>query len=237
MTAADVNGDGRPDLIVANDGDTTVSVLLNTTAPGASTPSFTPQQTFTDRHRPVLGDGGRPQWRRQARPDRGEQHRHHGLGAAQHHHSAVATFDSHSFASQQSFATDIGPRSVTTVDLNGDGKPDLIVADNSDNTVSVLLNTTTPGASTPSFATQQAFATGTSPYSVTAADVNGDGKPDLISANFSDDTVSVLLNTTAPGANPPSFASQQTVHRRHPSIFGDGGGSQRRWHARPDRGK
>ncbi|WP_425545133.1 FG-GAP repeat domain-containing protein [Dokdonella soli] len=32
---------------------------------------------------------------------------------------------------------------------------------------------------TPSFATQQTFATGTLPQSVTVADVNGDGKPDL----------------------------------------------------------
>ena len=47
----------------------------------------------------------------------------------------------------------------------------------------MLLNTTAPGATTPSFATQQTFATGTSPNSVTAADINGDGKPDLIVAN------------------------------------------------------
>ena len=49
--------------------------------------------------------------------------------------------------------------------------------------MSVLLNTTAPGAATPSFAAQQTFATGSDPSSVTAADVNGDGKPDLIVAN------------------------------------------------------
>ena len=74
------------------------------------------------------------------------------------------------------------PDSVTAADVNGDGKPDLIVANGSDNPVSVLLNTTAPGAATPT-SPQQTFATGSNPYSVTAADVNGDGKPDLIVAN------------------------------------------------------
>ena len=106
-------------------------------------------------------------------------------------------------AAQTIFDTDSEPRSVTTADVNGDGKPDLIVANNRSSTVSVLLNTTAPGATTPSFAAQQTFPTGSEPISVTAADVNGDGKPDLIVANAGSSTVSVLLNTTAPGPPPP----------------------------------
>ena len=206
VTAADINGDGKPDLIIANAGDHTVSVLLNTTAPGATTPSFATPQTFASGGQPysvvaadVNGDG---------KPD-----------------LIVANFDntvsvllnttapgavSPSFAAQQSFATGNVPISVTAADVNGDGKPDLIVANSSDNTVSVLLNTTAPGATTPSFATQQTFATGNVPFSVTAADINGDGLPDLIVSNGSGNTVSVLLNTTAPGATTPSFANQQT---------------------------
>ena len=52
---------------------------------------------------------------------------------------------------------------------------------------------------TPSFALQQSFATGGEPLSVTTADINGDGKLDLIVANSDDNTVSVLLNTTFTG--------------------------------------
>ena len=45
------------------------------------------------------------------------------------------------FAAKVDFATGTSPRSVTVGDLNGDGKPDLAVANFNSNTVSVLLNT------------------------------------------------------------------------------------------------
>ena len=192
MTAADLNGDGKPDLIVANFVSNTVSVLLNTTATGAATLSFAAQQTFATGSSPwsvtaadLSGDG---------KPD---------LIVANFVSNTVSVLlnttatgaNTASFAAQQIFATGTAPFHVTAADLNGDGKPDLIVANSQSNTVSVLLNTTAPGATTASFADQSAFATGSSPRSVTAADLSGDGKPDLIVANFGSNTVSVLLNT------------------------------------------
>src|SRR5262249_23665619 len=94
--------------------------------------------------------------------------------------------------------------------FNGDGKPDLAVTNHNSNNVSVLLNTTAPGATSPSFAAQQGFATGASPVPVAVGDFNGDGRPDVIVGNYHDTTVSLLLNTTAPGASTPSFSAQQT---------------------------
>src|SRR5262249_51521203 len=65
------------------------------------------------------------------------------------------------------------------------------------------------------FATQQSLATGNIPARVAVADVNGDGKPDLIAAGrFS---VGVLLNTTATGASTPTFATPQTFAGGIPS--------------------
>jgi hypothetical protein len=115
-----------------------------------------------------------------------------------------------SFASEATFAAGSGPESVTVADINGDGMPDLITANRNVNTASVLLNTTTPGSTTLSFAPQAAFATGAKPYFVTTADVNGDGKADLILSNVNSNNLSVLLNTTSPGATTPTFAAQQT---------------------------
>ena len=68
------------------------------------------------------------------------------------------------------------------------------------NNGSGLLNTTAPGAATPTFATQQTFVSELNPKAISVADVDGDGKPDLIAADTNGNLVSILLNSTVPGA-------------------------------------
>ena len=53
------------------------------------------------------------------------------------------------FAPKVDFTTGSSPRSVSIGDFNGDGKPDLAVANQNSNTTSILLNTTPTGAATP----------------------------------------------------------------------------------------
>src|SRR5262245_29834894 len=69
------------------------------------------------------------------------------------------------FAPQQTFAAGNSARSMAQADVNGDGRPDLLVANTVANSVSVFLNTTGPGATAAGFAPQQNFATGSHPYS------------------------------------------------------------------------
>ena len=76
---------------------------------------------------------------------------------------------------------------MAIADLNGDGRPDMAVANSGSNTVSVLL-----GNRDGTFGTRTDFTAGVGPSSVAIADLNGDGRSDLAVANYSG-TVSVLL--------------------------------------------
>jgi hypothetical protein len=77
---------------------------------------------------------------------------------------------------------------VAVADVNGDGRPDLVVANKYSDSVSVLL-----GNGNGTFQAAQNFSAGTGPVAVAVADVNGDGHPDLITANYFSNSVSVLL--------------------------------------------
>src|SRR5262249_23118051 len=98
------------------------------------------------------------------------------------------------------FATEPGAWSVTTGDVNGDGKPDVIATSYNSGQVSVLVTTTPAGAAMPTFAPVQAFEAGDTPWALTVGDFNGDQLTDLAVTNANPDTVSVLPNAFLPVA-------------------------------------
>jgi hypothetical protein len=91
----------------------------------------------------------------------------------------------------------LAPSAVKLVDLNGDGLPDLVVANGGGN--SVLVYPGLPGGGFgPEANGGKGFFVGTNPVGITVQDVNSDGLPDLVVANQGSNDVSVLLGERRP---------------------------------------
>jgi len=208
LSISDFNGDGKPDFAVANYKSNTISVFLNMTAQGSDTPAFSTKVDFTTGVRPVSLAAG--DLNADGRPD---------IAVANYRANTVSIFmnttvrneTTVSFSTKTDFSTEERPMSVSIGDLNGDGKPDIGVGNYGSNTVSVLLNATRRGAVTPSFPTKTDFKTGSNPQSVCIVDVDGDGRPDLAVADYSSGTVSIFFNTTEPGSATPSFPIKKDI--------------------------
>ncbi|WP_437676623.1 FG-GAP-like repeat-containing protein [Sorangium sp. So ce131] len=105
------------------------------------------------------------------------------------HVSVLLNQGNGTFADPVSYAVGSVALSIEAADLNGDGHPDLAVANSESADVSVLLN---EGDGT--FATAVSYPAGARPAFVAAADLNGDGHIDLTAANGWAGGVSLLLN-------------------------------------------
>ncbi len=109
----------------------------------------------------------------------------------------------------RTFPTGAGPSSVASGDVNGDGVVDLVTANfdsGSGNSISVFL-----GKGDGSFSTKVDYTVGIGPAFVKIADVNLDGKLDILTANRGSfvqagDTVSILS-----GDGTGSFVLAQSV--------------------------
>jgi hypothetical protein len=190
VTFGDLNNDAKTDLAVANVGDSTVSVLLNTTT-GTGTPQFA-ITSFTTGSNPecvAIGDlDGN------GRQDLALANVVAGTVSVLLNTTTTGALVP-TFAAKVDFPTGGGALAVDMRDLDADGTLDLVVANLNANTTSVLLGTTAMGALVPTFAAKIDLTT-PMPRSLAIADLDGDGKPDLAVARGDADFVSVFVDTT-----------------------------------------
>ena len=214
IAVADLTGSGPLDMVIANFGTGSVSVFLHGASPGTfesavdvSTGGEPNQVIAAD----LNGDG---------KPD---------LVLADMSASGNAIVlmadpaKPGNFRAPMNLATGLTTPSVAVADLNGDGAPDIVAAtfDSSGNNGAVKIFYQNPHQRG-TFQSAVSFPAGAQPQSVKIADVNGDGLPDIIVANYGPGTddkgtagVSVLLQDQA---HPGSFLAPVTYTTPGQSI-------------------
>ncbi|HEY3569621.1 MAG TPA: VCBS repeat-containing protein [Thermoanaerobaculia bacterium] len=193
VEVADLNGDGKPDLVVANEQSQDVTVLLGDGRGGFKAAKGSPFAAGQQPNDIAIGD-----FNRDGRPD---------LAFANHEakHLTVLLGDGRGgFAPARGspFAVAARPHThgVATGDLNGDGNLDLLTDSWGNDQVAVLLGDGKGGFKPGPF-----LMVGKHPYQrVRIADVNGDGKDDVVATNLEGDNVTILLGDGKGGFNSPA---------------------------------
>ena len=198
IATADIDGDGKPDLITAsananNSPSEGVSILRNTSTSGTiDANSFAPKVDFLTVIRAfstAVGD-----FDSDGKLDLAFSNIDTASVSVFRNTSSIGNI---SLAPKVDFPTGSFAFSVATGDLDGDGKLDLAVSNAGSNTLSILRNTSSIGNI--SFASKIDFAVGSNAQAVAIGDLDQDGKLDLVVANGISNTLSVFKNTSTNG--------------------------------------
>jgi hypothetical protein len=131
----------------------------------------------------------------------------------------ISTSGNVAFEARVNYATYDYPRDVTISDLDGDGKNDLVVVHQSEMEFSLYRNLGTNGSFTPaSFAAPVVLNSGSGSYSVITADLDLDGKKEIILGR-QNLGISVYKNNSTTG----SFAFAGEVNYKYPYAGTTGG--------------
>ena len=189
VASGEFNGDGKPDLVVTNNGisdETHISVLLGDGAGNFSAPT----------KYSVGGTGPLPNWLVVSDFNRDDNSDVATANFGDDTISVLLGNGAGGFNAPLRFGVQGGVASIAVADFDLDGKLDLAaryrrqeIAGN----FAIFL-----GNGDGNFGAQHNFFQGDFPFFLGVADFDQDGKPDLVTTNISSNTVSVLLNSCAP---------------------------------------
>lgn len=182
VATASLRNNGVQDMIVANHTDNTLSIFLGNGDGTFSTPSGSP---------PATGTG--PVWIATGTFNTTSSRTIVDLAVANQTANTVSTLAGNgdgTFQPKVDLKTGNGPSAVAAaaINTNKDNNLDLIVANHTDNTLSVFL-----GDGKGNFTAGATVPTGGGPSAIATGDFNGDGKIDLAVTNQNDNTVSIFL--------------------------------------------
>lgn len=191
VTAADLNGDGFPDLAAVNVTTASVSVLMNT-GTGAFAPPVTYRledpADFTDNRSPraiadvdLDGDGDVDLVTANARGT-----------VSVLDNTGVGVYQEKSASPYATNSSDV--EGLAVGDVDGDGDPDVVTANDRPEDVSVLRNDGNGGLSPQANSPYAIDSASSSPVAVDVADLDGDRHADVVTANEGSHDVSVLLS-------------------------------------------
>ena len=187
LRVADINGDGRADIITTNGDGNNVTILLSDGRGGFNQPAGSPfpcgDAPFNLAVGDVKGDGkvdlavvNSPS----SMPEgRGKDGLTVLLGSGKGEFIMLAG---------SPFATGRIPNRVAIGDLNGDGVADIAVSSPDGNNITLFI------MSGKGVASSSTIAVSGKPKGLAIHDLNGDGKADLVVTNNSDNTVTVMLS-------------------------------------------